>query len=281
MILLEKLKKSFGTTHAVDDLSLSIDKGEIFGLLGPNGAGKSTTINMAVGLLQPDSGSVMLGNLGSPLDPDVRKQIGVAPQALALYDDLSAEENLRFFGQIQHMRGRLLKDRISEVLQDVGLSDRMRDRVKTYSGGMKRRLNLAVALIHQPAIVFLDEPTAGVDPQSRNAIFDSITALQKNGMTVLMTTHYMEEAQRLCSRIGIMDHGKLLALGRVNELISAYGGKSLLYAQRADQEFHLETSDPMAELVKLQEGGTLMQFKVESPNLESVFLNLTGRKLRD
>ncbi len=281
MIALMNVTKSFGKTVAVDDLSLRIEPGEIFGLLGPNGAGKSTSINMTVGLLNPDKGRIAIGDGGSPHDPAVREQLGIAPQALALYDELTAMENLRFFGKIQKMPSGVLKDRVPELLCKIGLWDRRNDRIKTYSGGMKRRLNLAVALIHHPRIVLLDEPTAGVDPQSRHALFESIGELRRDGVTVLLTTHYMEEAEKLSSRVGIMDKGRLLALGRVSDLIASHGGKSRLYAQRADREFFLETDDPMAELVGLQAGGTLLQFKVESPDLEHVFLNLTGRNLRD
>jgi len=281
MLRLQNLHKRFGSIAAVDDLSLEIKRGEIFGLLGPNGAGKTTTVNMAVGLLKPDNGEVILEGLGAPTLPAVRAKIGVAPQAAAIYEDLSAEENLSFFGKIQGISGRKLTDRIAWSLDFVDLTERRKDRVKTYSGGMKRRLNLAVALIHEPQLLLLDEPTVGVDPQSRNAIFEKIETLRKEGCTIVYTTHYMEEAQRLCDRVGIIDYGKLLALDSVEGLIAAHGGKSLVIAEKPDGEIRIETDDPMAELAKLNESGKLLRFRVDSPDLEGVFLNLTGRHLRD
>jgi ABC-2 type transport system ATP-binding protein len=281
MVKLRSLHKRFGDIVAVDDLSLEIGRGEVFGLLGPNGAGKTTTVNMAVGLLKPDSGSVVLDGLGPPTDPEVRAKIGVAPQALAIYEDLSADENLAFFGKIQGLHGSRLSERLDWALDFVNLSERRRDRVKTYSGGMKRRLNLAIALIHDPPLLLLDEPTVGVDTQSRNSIFEKIELMRKEGRTIVYTTHYMEEAQRLCDRVGIIDYGRLLALDTVEGLIAAHGGKNIISAERADGELRVEADDPMAELVRLQEGGKLLRFSVESPDLEGVFLNLTGRHLRD
>ncbi|MGD9142178.1 MAG: ABC transporter ATP-binding protein [bacterium] len=281
MLELKDLKKSFGNIHAVDDLTLEIREGEIFGLLGPNGAGKTTTINMAVGLLRPDSGSVSLRGGGPPTDFEVRSKIGVAPQALAIYEDLSGEENLRFFGTLQGLKGKHLKQRVTWVLEFVDLAERARDRVKTYSGGMKRRLNLAVALVHDPDLLLLDEPTVGVDPQSRNAIFERIATLRDEGRTVVYTTHYMEEAQRLCDRVGIIDHGRLLAMDTVEGLIGAHGGLSVIYVDRGRGEERLESADPMNELLKIHEAGNVVSFKVDSPDLECVFLNLTGRHLRD
>lgn len=281
VIHLEDLKKTYGDTVAVADLSLKISSGEVFGLLGPNGAGKTTTVSMAAGLLRPDSGRVDIGGKGSPENPEVRRLIGIAPQAIALYDDLTAEENLFFFGRLQQLHGTHLKKRVEESLDFVGLIERKRDRAGTFSGGMKRRLNLAAALIHQPKVVFMDEPTAGVDPQSRNALFDNVTLLKNSGVTILYTTHYMEEAQKLCDRVAIVDHGRLIALGTVNELIAAHGGKSVVIAEREDRQFRIETNDPVGELVRLQNGGNLQRFSVESPTLENVFLTLTGRSLRD
>ena len=281
MLRLSRLRKAFGDLVAVDDLSLEIRPGEVFGLLGPNGAGKTTTVNMAVGLLTPDSGTVEVDGGGSPVDPRTRAKIGVAPQALALYEDLSGEENVSFFGQLQGLSGHRLAERVRWSLDFVGLWDRRRDRMKTYSGGMKRRLNLAVAVIHDPPLLLLDEPTVGVDPQSRNAIFDNILALSAEGRTIIYTTHYMEEAERLCARVGIMDHGKLLAMDAVDNLIAAHGGKSVLTVERADGEVAVETDDPLAELTRLQKEGELHRFRVDRPDLERVFLNLTGRHLRD
>jgi len=281
VLRLVHLSKSFGANVAVDDLTLEIRTGEVFGLLGPNGAGKTTAINMAVGLFQPDQGTVEVVGHGSPTLPKVRKQIGVAPQALALYDELSAEENLAFFGRIQGLSGSDLKKRVDWSLQFVDLDDRRRDRVSTYSGGMKRRLNLAVAIVHDPPLLLLDEPTVGVDPQSRNSIFDRIQSLRQGGCTIVYTTHYMEEAQRLCDRVGVIDRGKLLALDSVDGLIRGYGRKDVVTAETLDGEVRIETDDPVAELGRLQQSGKLQRFRVERPNLEAVFLNLTGRHLRD
>ncbi len=281
MLELKDISKHFGSIRAVDGLSLEIREGEIFGLLGPNGAGKTTAVNIAVGLLTPDSGSVSLRGAGSPADPAVRAQMGVSPQALAIYDDLTGEENIRFFGTLQGLSGRRLAERVAWVLDFVGLTDRRRSRAKTYSGGMKRRLNLAIALVHDPAILLLDEPTVGVDPQSRNAIFERIETLRDEGRTVVYTTHYMEEAQRLCDRVGIIDHGKLLALDTVDGLIKAHGGTSVIHLDRGKGDERIETADPMGELVRMHEAGGMVRFKVDTPDLECVFLNLTGRHLRD
>lgn len=281
MIKLVSLRKTFGPIVAVDDLTLEIQRGEVFGLLGPNGAGKTTTVNLAIGLLTPDAGTVELDGQGGPEDAAVRRNIGVAPQEMAIYDELTGEENVSFFARLQGMKGDRLAERVAWALEFVGLTDRRRDRAKTYSGGMQRRLNLAIALVHDPALLLLDEPTVGVDPQSRNAIFDRIEALQASGRTIVYTTHYMEEAQRLCDRVCIIDHGKVLALDTVEGLITAHGGKSIVRAQTADGETRVETDDPVAELRRLQEAGTLEHFRVDRPDLEQVFLNLTGRHLRD
>ncbi len=281
MLELKNLSKRFGPIRAVDDLSLEIRQGEIFGLLGPNGAGKTTVVNMAVGLLRPDGGTVNLKGEGPPTSPSVRAQIGVAPQALAIYNDLSGEENLRFFGTLQGLKRRYLAERTAWALDFVGLTERRKGRVKTYSGGMKRRLNLAIALVHDPALLLLDEPTVGVDPQSRNAIFERIKTLRNEGRTVVYTTHYIEEAQRLCDRVGIIDHGRLLALDTVEDLIKAHGGMSVIYVDRGKGDERLETEEPMRELVRIHEGGNVLRFKVDMPDLECVFLNLTGRHLRD
>lgn len=298
MLKLKNVRKVFGKPPdagvvAVDGLSLDVRAGEVFGLLGPNGAGKSTTIAMAVGLLRPDAGEVRLslagegGATGSPEEPRFRSLIGVAPQQIALYDDLSADENLRFFGSLYDLSGAALTARIDELLALVGLRDRRRDRVKGYSGGMKRRLNLAAAVLHKPPLVMLDEPTAGVDPQSRAAILDIVRSMRSSGTTILYTTHYMEEAQRVCDRVGIIDHGKLLALGMVDELIAAHGGKSVVIVQELDgvagvvNERRIDTDDPAAELLRHLKNSAVRGARVERPDLESVFLSLTGRSLRD
>ena len=280
-IALSHLTKRFGDITAVDDLSITVEPGEIFGLLGPNGAGKTTTVSLAVGLLKPDEGSIMIAEMGPPYLPKVRSLIGVAPQTLAIYDNLSGRENLSFFGRVQGLRGRSLADRIDWALGFVQLTERADDRAKTYSGGMKRRLNLAIALVHDPPILMLDEPTVGVDPQSRNAIFENIEAMRKEGRTVVYTTHYMEEAERLCRRVGIMDRGKLLALDTVDSLIAAHGGKTVITADLRDGERRIETDEPMKVISDLHAGGHLIRLRVDQPDLEGVFLNLTGRHLRD
>jgi ABC-2 type transport system ATP-binding protein len=253
----------------------------VLGLLGPNGAGKSTSVNLAVGLLPPDEGTVSIDGLGRPTDAAVRSRIGVAPQALALYELLSGEENLRFFGEVYGLTGSALAGRVDWCLAFVGLADRARDRVSTYSGGMKRRLNLAAALVHQPDLLLLDEPTVGVDPQSRNQIFDNITALHRSGTTIVYTTHYMEEAERLCDRIAIVDQGRLLALGTLAELLAAHGGPPTLIVDSNGGSERVQTADPLAELNRRAAARAISSFHVERPTLEQVFLTLTGRSLRD
>jgi len=281
MLTLTNLRKTFGRTVAVDDLSLKIEQGSIFGFLGPNGAGKSTTINMAVGLLRPDSGTVDLDGRGDPSDAAVRALIGVAPQAIALYDEMTATENLVLFATLYGLSRTVASNRSRELLEVIGLSDRRDHRVKTYSGGMKRRLNLAAALLHDPPLVMLDEPTAGVDPQSRNAILDLVRTMRDQGRTVVYTTHYMEEAARLCDRVAIIDHGKLLALDTVDGLIARFGGHSVVTIQRGANEDRIETNDPVAELSSRLRGNDISGVRIDRPDLESVFLHLTGRSLRD
>ncbi len=240
-IEVKSLRKAYGELVAVDGVSFEVNGGECFGLLGPNGAGKSTTINCVVGALRPDAGEIQIDGDSDPTRPAVRMKIGVAPQPIALYEELTAEENLTFFGSLYGLAGGLLKERIEMALEFSGLAGRRKDRVSTYSGGMQRRLNLVCGILHDPPVILLDEPTVGVDPQSRNLIFENIEALKRLGRTIVYTTHYMEEAQRLCDRVAIIDQGKILALDTVEGLLKAHGG----------------------------------------PDLESVFLRLTGRKLRD
>jgi ABC-2 type transport system ATP-binding protein len=280
MLNLDRVRKSYGPTTAVDGLSLTVARGEVLGLLGPNGAGKSTTVNLSVGLLAPDAGRVAIEG-GDPRDPVVRKRLGVAPQALALYDVLTGEENLRFFGEVYGLSGTRLGERVRWGLDFVGLTDRKNDRVGAYSGGMKRRLNLASALVHDPELILLDEPTVGVDPQSRNQIFENILALKQLGRTLIYTTHYMEEAERLCDRVAIIDKGKLLALGPVPELLATHRAHPILVAQTAQGERRIETTDPLGELNRLAATGTVSSFHLERATLEQVFLHLTGRSLRD
>jgi len=282
MLRLYQLCKSFGAIEAVRELSFEVQEGELFGLLGPNGAGKTTTVNLAVGLLRPDRGRVELAGHGPPTDPAVRRLIGVAPQALALYEELTGRENLAFFARLYGLAGAELRRRIDWALDFVELRERAKDRVATYSGGMKRRLNLAIALIHQPRLLLLDEPTVGVDPQSRSAIFERIEELNRDGCTIIYTTHYMEEAQRLCDRVAIMDHGRLLALDSVEALIRRYGGRSVLRVEYADgRSEQIETDDALAELTRRLEQDSVQRFQLQQPDLERVFLNLTGRALRD
>jgi ABC-2 type transport system ATP-binding protein len=278
---LRQVKKQFGELTAVDGLSLDVRRGEIFGLLGPNGAGKSTTIHCIIGLIEPDEGEIRINGTGNPSQPAVRARMGIAPQALSLYEVLTAAENLAFFGQLYGLSGHHLKQRIDWALDFVGLRNRRSDAVKNYSGGMKRRINLAVALLHDPEIILLDEPTVGVDPQSRNSIFDNILALKAEGRTVIYTTHYMEEAERLCDRVGIMDQGKLLALGTVKSLVADRGGLPLLVVETGGKEIEMRSADPLAELNRLAASAPVERFRLDQPTLEEVFLNLTGRTLRD
>jgi linearmycin/streptolysin S transport system ATP-binding protein len=281
MLTIDRVRKRYGSLTAVDGLSLAVRPGEVLGLLGPNGAGKSTTVNLAVGLLAPDEGRVVIEGAGDPREPSVRARLGVAPQALALYEMLSGEENLRFFGEVYGLAGPRLAERVRWSLEFVGLTDRARDRVHTYSGGMKRRLNLASGLVHDPRLVLLDEPTVGVDPQSRNQIFENILALKQLGRTLVYTTHYMEEAERLCDRVAIVDKGRLLALGTVPELLATHGGRPTLVAQTDRGELRIETADPLSALNRLAAKGTVHSFHLERATLEQVFLHLTGRRLRD
>lgn len=303
------LVKKYGDRIAVNGVSFCVQEREIFGLLGPNGAGKTTTISILATLLLPDGGEVTVSGYNLVREAkQIKSLIGFVPQELALYPTLSARDNLAFFGRIYGLRGRALRERIDAVLDLVGLSDRAGDAVRTFSGGMKRRLNIAAGLIHQPRILFLDEPTVGVDPQSRNFIFEHIERLKAEGMTVIYTTHYMEEAERLCDRVAILDEGRLLALDTPKALIGLLGGgvihvrftvdslDGLLSSIRAlphvravsVQESHLkiETGEAHSALLELIElcnarNVPISSLEVLEPNLESVFLHLTGKRLRD
>ncbi len=295
-IVVEKLRKKFDELVAVDDISFTVAKGEAFGLLGPNGAGKTTTINILVGVLQPDGGKISINGADDPTRASVRLGIGNAPQSISLYEDLTAQENLAFFGGLYGLKGARLKERTNWALELAGLTERRRDRVKTFSGGMMRRLNLACALIHNPPVLLLDEPTVGVDPQSRNLLFDKIEELKAQGHTIIYTTHYMEEAQRLCDRVAIIDQGKILALDTVEELIAAHGSTAVLEAELLTvpeatsdlpgtlegTHLRVETDEPLKQLAELSDRGLRFQtVKIERADLETVFLNLTGRRLRD
>ena len=299
------LRKRYGERVAVDDVSFSIEPGECYGLLGPNGAGKTTTISMLCGLVPPDAGEVWVdGHAGGTLE--AKEAVGYVPQDLALYPDLTAVENLSFFGQLYGLAGAELKARISATLELVGLADRGKDHISTYSGGMKRRANMAAGLLHRPKLLVLDEPTVGVDPQSRNAILETVGRL---GIAVLYTTHYMEEAAKLCDRIGIIDDGHLIAEGTAPELIRAHGGSDKVHlaaegadldalavayrgvegvqgVREIDGDIELMTPHGPAVLpalvaVATRHGVELTGVEVRSPNLEDVFLSLTGKELRD
>jgi ABC-2 type transport system ATP-binding protein len=295
------LRKRFRDTIAVDGISFEVGTGEIFGLLGPNGAGKTTTIKMLSGLLTPCEGSVVIGGVALTRSSTLlRRKIGYVPQELALYEDLSARENLRFFASPFGLRGKLRDERIEWALDVAGLRDRSRAPVKRFSGGMKRRLNLVVALLHKPSLLILDEPTVGVDPQSRSFLFDAIHRLRsEQSMTVVYTSHYLDEVQALCDRVAIVDHGKLVALDRVDNLLrnerprvhidvdadSPRIRKILgpeIATQVADGRACVRLQDCAAALQKLQDAAVSIRgLKSDEATLESVFLKLTGRALRD
>jgi len=281
MIRIEGVSKRFGELVAVDNLSMVIHQGEIFGLLGPNGAGKSTIISMLSGQQLPTSGALQVKGQ-QPTSTESKRLIGLAPQAIALYEDLPALDNLAFFGSLYGMGRDELQERCGQVLEFVGLTGREKDRVEKYSGGMKRRLNLAITMMHDPEILLLDEPTVGVDPQSRNKLFDNVLELQEQGKTIIYTTHYMEEAERLCNRVGILDHGKLLALDGVDQLINQHGGESQLSVTTGESVISKGTEHPIDDLQSLlREHSDIRDLKLTRPDLEKVFLNLTGRHLRD
>jgi ABC-2 type transport system ATP-binding protein len=305
MLQVSSVTKRYGALTALDDVSLDIAPGEFFGLLGPNGAGKSTLMSLVAGLRAPDVGTLTLnGTALTTRDPAARVALGLVPQSIALYTDLSAEQNLKIFGQLYGLRGALLRERIDEALDAVQLADRRRDPVRNFSGGMMRRLNLVASLLHRPKLLLCDEPTVGVDPQSRNAIFEFLEKLNREGLTIIYSTHYMEEAARLCSRIGIIDHGKILALGSLDELLTrlpfeeemafAATPATAAFAQQLAAQGEIAGVDgthrfrPRAD-VKLSAFYALAEahglparlFTAERPTLEAVFLHLTGRKLRE
>jgi ABC-2 type transport system ATP-binding protein len=296
MIQAEHLRVTYGATVAVDDLSFTARPAEIFGLLGPNGAGKTTSISCISGLIKPTSGRV-----------SVSGALGVVPQEIALYDDLSAAENLSYWGGAQRMRGRALRDRVEQLLEQTGLADRARDPVARFSGGMKRRLNFACGIVHQPQVLLLDEPTVGVDPQSRVRLLDLTRELARAGTTVLYTTHYMEEAEALCDRIAIVDHGRVLADGTLPELRALLGerdlvrfagafqpasvrqifaGESIDIVQAEDTIVTLAAPDASRRLPSIiarlhEAGGEIRSTTLSQPSLESLFIKLTGKELRE
>jgi len=309
MLEVKALKKSYGKVVAIDGINLRAGKGETIGLLGPNGAGKTTTVSIIAGLLRADSGEVLID--GNPLRGDtdpIKRQIGLVPQDMALYDELSALDNLVFFAALYELRGPKAKQAIRSALELVGLANRARDKVRTFSGGMKRRLNLAAALLHDPQILLLDEPTVGVDPQSRHAIFDNLETLKQRGKTLVYTTHYMEEAERLCDRIIIIDHGKVIADDTLSGLHRLLPVTNVLAIELESPDgFSAEPlrALPEVESAELHEGvlrvgvhnlaagaPNILQWLTEHgyryqhlaserPDLETVFLTLTGRSLRD
>lgn len=322
ILIAKDLRKTFGQNEAVKGISFSVLRGEIFSLLGPNGAGKSTTINMLSCLLEPTSGSAEISGYAIPGDTlNVRRAIGIVPQEIALYDALSARQNLEFWGRLYDLSGKDLAHRIDAVLEQVGLADRAKDKVRTFSGGMKRRINIAAGLLHRPQLLFMDEPTVGIDPQSRRRILDMVKELRREGMTVLYTTHYMEEAEELSDRVGIIDQGKLIALGTQDELKNVVGeqeslrlhlvqeaamalsdipgaadpnGKVNLFsgvpgvisAAAVDHAVVINVADAGEALPGVvnranERGLHIRSVDIQEPNLEAVFLHLTGRGLRD
>ena len=307
----QDLYKKFDDFEAVSGVSFEIAPGEIYSLLGPNGAGKTTTISMLTGLLSPTRGDAYLNGFSVRKDVNrVKEIIGVVPREIALYPTITARENLNFWGKMQGLRGKHLAERVDAALEIAGLVDRAKDRVETFSGGMKRRLNIAVGLLHKPKIIFMDEPTVGIDPQSRRRILDTVKSLNEQGMAVLYTTHYMEEAEELSDRIGIIDHGKLIAQGTQEELTQQVGELDTI---QLDVDYLENVEHCAAELLKLPEvenafgenghliiqtrdannalsgvvayfnsvEGKINSLKIQEPNLEALFLHLTGRALRD
>ncbi|KUP08737.1 antibiotic ABC transporter ATP-binding protein [Bacillus coahuilensis p1.1.43] len=311
MLEVKKVSKSFGKRDVVKDISFHVQTGESFGLLGPNGAGKSTTISMICGLLSIDKGDIMVGGLPvSQKSMEVKRRIGIVPQEIALYPSMSARDNLIFWGKMYGLSGKEAKIRSLEVLEFIGLSNRGNDKIDTFSGGMKRRVNIGAALMHHPSLLIMDEPTVGIDPQSRNHILETVKQLNNEGMTVIYTSHYMEEVEYLCSRIGIIDHGEVIALGTKNELTNRIAGGTIieLTLQEMKEEFieavtileevekvhsfpeelkmEIFVSDShrvLGQLISLSTSYhcTVTSVDVKEPNLETLFLQLTGRTLRD
>lgn len=309
VVKIENLVKKFGNIAAVDKITLGIEEGEIYGLLGPNGAGKSTTINMICGLLSPNEGTIEI------LGKDIRKNkifakrnIGIVPQDIAIYEDLTAYENVNFFAGLYGFRGKELKARVEEALEFVGLLDKAKSFPKGFSGGMKRRLNIACAIAHRPKVIIMDEPTVGIDPQSRNHILQSVKKLNEMGSTIIYTSHYMEEIEEICTRIGIVDHGKLIAEGTKEELKSSISDTNTIWvtvqslndfqldalkeingvigAELEDNIVKISSSQDVNNLDKIilfftEKNIHIKNLETKTPDLETVFLTLTGRKLRD
>jgi ABC-2 type transport system ATP-binding protein len=309
MIQIEQLKKSYGSLVAVDGISFEVRVGEIFGLLGPNGAGKTTTINMICGVLRPDNGRVLIDDKDIWLEPKaVKRNLGVVPQEIAVYEDLTARDNLNFWASLHRLSGRERRERVNGALTRVGLSDRAGDKVKSFSGGMKRRLNLCMGLIHGPKFLLLDEPTVGIDPQARLTILEIIREVAAAGTTVLYTTHYMDEAEELCDRIAIIDHGKILTSGSLDELARIAGEGEVIRVSGSfdeDGKRELLESVPGVRVLSVEESSAVLavepegpgvaailprlleetlgieDLSIQRPSLQSVFIRLTGRDLRD
>jgi ABC-2 type transport system ATP-binding protein len=308
----KELRKSFGKFEAVKGVSFSVEKGESFSLLGPNGAGKSTIINMITGLYPLTAGTIKIKGIDVMKNPkQAQKRIGVVPQEIALYETLSARENLKFWGRMYDLSGKSLEKSVDEVLEIIGLTERAKDKINTFSGGMKRRVNIGAAILHQPEVLIMDEPTVGIDPQSRNHILNTVKRLNQDGMTIIYTSHYMEEVEYLCERIGIIDHGELIACGTLKELRETIGDRSriiismetdkinqvkmterletlvskkdILLSENQLTVFHKEPQLILSDLIQLvtNNGTRVTSVEIIEPNLESVFLHLTGRSLRD
>jgi len=308
MLQVKNLVKRFGDKEAVRDVSFTVERGESYGLLGPNGAGKSTTISMICGLLQPNDGEIFVSGINALKNTTAAKKVmGVVPQDIALYPTLSARENLNFWGAMYGLTGRELSQRVDEALEIVSLKDRQKDRINTYSGGMKRRINIAASLLHRPELLIMDEPTVGIDPQSRNNILETVRTLnQERKMTVVYTSHYMEEVEYLCTRVGIIDHGRLIATGTLGEVRRLAGEDTTIKLRvhkpteqmvaalrivpgvknvRIDGSALLalvsSAAETLAPLMAAAGSFKIQGVEIEEPNLESVFLHLTGRALRD
>lgn len=310
IVRVEGLVKRFGDLVAVDHVEFAIAEGEVFGLLGPNGAGKTTSISMISGLLDPTEGDVLVDGHSVRKEPvAVKRVLGVVPQEIALYPTLTARENLTFWGRMYGLSGKGLSSAVDEALELAGLADRAKERIEKYSGGMKRRINIAAGILHKPRVLLMDEPTVGIDPQSRNHILEQVKALNEAGMTVLYTSHYMEEVEFLCDRVAIVDHGKVIAMGTIDELRKLVGNAdivrvgvdesiadSAIEAVRAVPGVEkVERLDSTLEILAADGGGVLAAIvtalttagekihsaEVIEPNLESVFLHLTGKSLRD
>lgn len=309
MLKVENLYKNYGNIRAVDGISFEVERGEVFGLLGPNGAGKSTTISIISTLVPPTRGEIIFEGESILKNPkNIRQKLGVVPQDIALYPTLSGYENLRFWGNLYGLKGQELKQRINETADIIGLHERLKDKVEKYSGGMKRRLNIGAALLHMPDLLIMDEPTVGIDPQSRSHILDTVFKLNDRGITIIYTTHYMEEAENLCSRICIMDEGKIIASGTQQELVELVKEKTQINIKldsindsildsfknipgiidaKIDEDIIIlygENGDILlAQIIaKVSEHKNRIQsIDVKKPNLEAVFLHLTGKALRD